>query len=105
MGVFIFWLIMAGVVAIIAHAKGRGALGWFLYGFVIWPIALVHILVTTASQQSLDERALASGERVRCPYCAEIIRREAKVCPHCQRDLGGHRSSEPEPPRLDVRRE
>lgn len=23
----------------------------------------------------------------RCPYCAEVIRPEAKVCPHCTRDL------------------
>lgn len=45
---FMFWLVMGGVVAIIAKSKGKSAFLWFLYGFVIWPIALVHILVTKA---------------------------------------------------------
>lgn len=43
-----FWLVMGGVVAIIANSKGKSALAWFFYGLLIWPIALVHILVTKA---------------------------------------------------------
>lgn len=42
----IFWLIMGGVVALIANSKGKNALHWFLYGAAIWPIALTHIIVT-----------------------------------------------------------
>jgi RNA polymerase subunit RPABC4/transcription elongation factor Spt4 len=25
----------------------------------------------------------------RCPHCAELVQRTDKVCPHCQRQLGG----------------
>lgn len=39
------WLMMATIVAIIANSKGRSAIGWWFYGFLIWPIALTHILV------------------------------------------------------------
>ena len=82
-----FWLVMAMIVAFIADSKGRNWFGWALYGFIIWPIALVHVLATTSSQAAQDRMALESGAKARCPQCAELIRREAKVCPHCQRDL------------------
>ncbi|WP_268894533.1 hypothetical protein [Rhodovarius lipocyclicus] len=36
---------MATIVAIIANSKGESAVAWWFYGFMIWPIALVHILV------------------------------------------------------------
>ena len=39
-------IFMGAVIAVIAVSKGkRGAL-WFLYGFLIWPVALVHVIVT-----------------------------------------------------------
>ena len=41
----VLWVIMAIIVAMIAKSKGRDALLWGLYGFAIWPIALVHILL------------------------------------------------------------
>lgn len=42
-------------------------------------------------------RALAGGKMVdhsqdkKCPHCAEYVKREAVVCKHCGRDLGGVR--------------
>lgn len=48
MGWIVFWLMMGGVVAIVANSKGKNAFRWFLYGATIWPIALTHTLVTKA---------------------------------------------------------
>lgn len=45
-----FWLMMGGVVAIIANSKGKNPFLWFLYGAMIWPIALTHILVTKSEK-------------------------------------------------------
>ena len=33
--------------------------------------------------------------RVPCPFCAELIRPEAKICPHCRSALHTYRSAEP----------
>ena len=47
------------------------------------------------SQARLDERTLETGDRIKCPFCAELIRRVAKVRPHCQRNFS-------EPPKRAV---
>ncbi len=38
------WIGMALVIALVAKRQGRDAGGWFLYGFLLWPVALVHVL-------------------------------------------------------------
>ena len=83
MGFLLFWLIMAGVVALIANSKGRSTGLWFLYGFAIWPIALVHILVSAENQEVTDTKALQRGDTKKCPMCAELIRAEARKCRFC----------------------
>lgn len=89
MGVFLFWLVMAGVVALIANSKGRSSGSWFLYGLLIWPIALVHILVSSVDQKVMDAKALERGDTKQCPQCAELIRAEAKKCRFCGADVSG----------------
>jgi hypothetical protein len=32
---------------------------------------------------------LVPGKRQKCPHCAEWVKIEAKVCPHCQRQIAG----------------
>lgn len=86
MGLFAFWIIMGVIVALIGASKGRSGCGWFLYGLLLWPVALVHVLLAPPRPAAVDARARAEG-RVPCPYCAEMIKPEARVCPHCQRDL------------------
>jgi hypothetical protein len=78
MGFLVLWLVMGAVVGVIAQSKGQSFLAWAAYGFVLWPVALVHILVT--------KPAPAPGER-KCPSCAEIVQADAVRCKHCQADL------------------
>lgn len=75
--------VMATIVAIVAVNKNRPGLGWFFYGLLFWPIALVHALVM--------DTAAGDDEKV-CPHCAERVKAAALVCKHCGRDL-------PRPPR------
>jgi hypothetical protein len=42
---FVIWLVMGFVVACVADDKGFWVPGWCFYGFVLWPIALGHVLV------------------------------------------------------------
>ena len=64
---------LALIPAVIAAKKGRSFFLWYCYGYVLWIIALVH--------------AIMSEPAYTCRSCAEAIKPQAKVCPHCQRDL------------------
>lgn len=41
--VYVF-AVMGSLVAVIAQAKGRSPGLWLVYGVLLWPVALVHIL-------------------------------------------------------------
>ena len=78
-----------------ANSKGHSGVGFFLYGLVLWPIALVHALViakapelVVAEQRQIAGVAVAAEGRVPCPQCAELILPNAKVCRFCKADLG-----------------
>jgi len=97
LGIAVAWVFfgvtMAAVVAIIAQSKGRPASGWFFFGLVFWPIALVCILVAESKKPTKPQRVIieATADAVEefepCPFCAEPIRAAAKVCRFCNRDL------------------
>jgi hypothetical protein len=88
--VIVSWLALLAIIscipAVIAQNKGRSFGGWWLYGFLVFPIALIHSLVTSKNIEGLEQRALDSGNR-KCPSCAEMVKVEAKVCKHCGNDL------------------
>src|SRR5882724_10923546 len=96
MGVVVLWIVMGIVVGMIAHSKDQPAPLWFIYGAVIWPIALVHILLLKPATGSIApappaihaetpaDRFLADDRP--CPFCAETIKKAAKICRFCNRE-------------------
>jgi hypothetical protein len=46
------WAGFALAVAVIAGQKGRSPLPWFLYGFAIWPVALIHALALRREEEA-----------------------------------------------------
>lgn len=78
---------LLGIVpAAIAHQKGRNFFGWWLYGTLLWIVALPHAILLSTDQEQIDARAMRQGGQ-KCPHCAEIIRRDARVCRFCGGDL------------------
>jgi hypothetical protein len=79
---FVFAGILGIIPAMIASKKGRYAGAWWLYGTLLFIIALPHSLLLEPWQEFTEKRA----ER-KCPFCAELIKAEAKVCRYCNRDV------------------
>ena len=82
MGVLVFAILLGLIPAAIAKSKGRSFGLWWLYGALIFIVALPHALMMRPNIQGLDEQAKLSGFR-KCPYCAEFVRPDAIVCKHC----------------------
>lgn len=91
----VIWFICGIISAMIGSRKGEGC-GAFIIGVLLGPFG---ILITIFSK----------GNRKECPFCKELIHREATVCPNCQREVAAdklHNTSEPgsAPPVSSVRK-
>jgi hypothetical protein len=85
MAVLIIAALIGLIPASIARGKGRSFGLWWFYGAMLFIVALPHALLLKPDQGAIDERFLSEGNK-KCPYCAELIRREAVVCRFCGRD-------------------
>lgn len=73
-------------IAIIANSKGLNPIYWFLYGFFLSIISLVHVLVKLPTKEEIEFRHYDLGKD-KCHVCAEWINKEAKICRYCQTEL------------------
>jgi hypothetical protein len=82
LAILVFSIVVFGFVcSAIWSGKGGDPFVGFLIGAVLGLIGLVVVAVMTPQQS-----ALPSKRTRECPHCKERMRRDASVCPHCQRD-------------------
>jgi len=90
----IIWLIFCIFIGAIAKNKGRSGIGFFFLSLFLTPlIGLIAVLVVKSNVDEIEARKISSGAFKKCPYCAEIIKREAKVCRYCGKELPSSSSS------------
>ena len=82
MEIFIFAAILGVLVGMIAKSKGRDFFPWWLYGTLVFIVAIVHVLLIKPNEAHAERQALGAGGK-KCPQCAEIVKEQAKVCRFC----------------------
>lgn len=86
---FLFFAAILGVlVGMIAKSKGRDFFPWWLYGTLIFIVAIVHVLLIKPDEKHAESEALAAGGK-KCPRCAEIVKAEAQACRFCGHEFTG----------------
>lgn len=86
---FLQGLAFGGFCAYLAGQKNRDGFGWFLLGFFFSILALIAI----AASPNLAAPQDANSNR-KCPYCAEMVKTEAKICRFCQHELPSSEKSD-----------
>lgn len=72
----------------IARSKGRSGLGLFILSCLLTPLLpIVIACIMAPSESGKDRRRLSQGGMKTCPFCSEVIKRQARVCLFCKRDL------------------
>jgi hypothetical protein len=70
----IVWVLFGALIGVsAAQRRGLSTAAGIIGGMILGPLAVLMYLV--------------SGDRMRCPACAEWINKAAKICPHCKSDL------------------
>lgn len=85
--VIIVWFLCGIIAGFIGHWRRVGFVLHCLIGVLFGPIGiLTAFLFRPTDEERYRSNATSSGLK-KCPYCAEFVKFEAKLCKHCKSSL------------------
>ena len=84
---FLFWIFCIIATPMIARSKGKDTGSYILAAILFGPLALLWALLSPRNEKGIEYNKLNSNEAKKCPYCAELIKPEARVCRFCGKTL------------------
>lgn len=86
LGMLLIAMMLGVIPGLIANNKGYSFWSWWLFGALLFIVALPLAIMLKPDTGELVSR----GEGRQCPFCAELIKPQAVVCRYCGRDLPDH---------------
>jgi hypothetical protein len=92
MGILLIAVLIGLLPAVIAQGKGRSFVLWWIYGALLFIVALPHSLMMADQTPAPSGRVYRPAAKPpanlkRCPDCAEMVQADARICRFCRHEF------------------
>lgn len=84
--IFGLWILLSILVGVYASKKRRSAAGFIILSLLLSPLIGFIFAFAVEDKRNLAVRPNEATHK-KCPYCAELVLKEAKKCKHCGSEI------------------